>query len=422
MNFHGRWGFLGAAVMVGCLGVQGSAQAPAGDWTQWRGAGRDGVIAAGHVPAAWPDAWKPAWTAEVGEGYSSPVAAEGRLFIHSRRDPQEVVMALDATTGKTVWEQRYAAAFTKNQYANRMAAGPNATPLVVGSRVFTLGVTGILTAWDAATGRQLWRQDYSSTVDSSKLFCGTAASPVIAHGLLVVQVGSDVHGGQILGLDPATGATKWTWKGPGPGYASPFVATIGGESQLITMTNSSVVGLDARTGAGLWSIPFPDEWHENIATPIWTGTHLIVSGTRQGTHGYTLTRAGTQWTATQAWKNSTVAMYMSSPVLADGLIIGISTRQKGQFVALDASSGDLKWSSEGRAADHASVLLTGSHVVYLTSTGELLLVQRKAGTYTRDRSYSVANRSTYAVPAFLNGDLIVRDTTHVTRLVGAKGF
>lgn len=113
-------------------------------------------------------------------------------------------------------------------------------------------------------------------------------------------------------------------------------------------------------------------------------------------------------------------MYMSSPVLADGSIIGISARQKGQFVAMDAQSGELKWSSEGRAADHASVLLTASHVVYLTSGGELLLVQRKAGTYTRVRTYTVANRATYAVPAFLNGDLIVRDTTHVTRLAGER--
>src|SRR5690606_4129367 len=119
-------------------------------------------------------------------------------------------------------------------------------------------------------------------------------------------------------------------------------------SQLITMTNTSVVGLDARTGAGLWSIPFPDEWHENIATPVWTGTHLIVSGTRQGTHAYALSQTGGQWTATQAWKNSIVAMYMSSPVFADGLIVGISARQKGQFVALDARSGELRWSSEGR--------------------------------------------------------------------------
>jgi outer membrane protein assembly factor BamB len=419
VKFHGRCGFLSVVFLIGALVPAGSAQTPAGDWAQWRGAGRDGVIAARHAPAAWPAGeWTPRWTAEVGEGYASPVAAGGRLFIHSRQDPQEVVTALDAATGTPVWTQRYTAAFTKNQYANDMAKGPNATPLIAGDRLFTLGVTGILTTWDVATGRRIWQQDYSSTIDSSKMFCGTAASPLLANGLLIVQVGSDIHGGQIIGLDPATGVETWAWKGPGPGYASPFVATIGGDAHLITMTNTSVVGIDPRTGAELWSIPFPDEWHENITTPIWTGTHLIVSGTRQGTQGYALSKSGGRWSATQTWKNAGVAMYMSTPVLADGLVIGLSARQKGQFVAVDAQTGELKWASEGRAADHASMLLTGAHVVYLTSGGELGLVPRKAGAYVRERVYEVSTRATYAVPAFLDGDLIVRDTTHVTRLAG----
>jgi outer membrane protein assembly factor BamB len=362
------------------------------------------------------------WRAEVGEGYSSPVVAGGRIFIHSRRDPQEVVIALEAATGKPVWEQRYDAAFTKNQYANSMAKGPNATPLVADGRLFTLGVTGILTAWDAASGKQLWQKNFSPAVDSSKLFCGTAASPLLAHGMVVVQVGSDVHGGQIIGLDPATGAAKWTWKGPGPGYASPILADIGGTSQMVTMTNSSVVGINARTGAALWSVPFPDEWHENIVTPTWTGTHLIVSGTRQGTHGYTVTRSGETWSATLAWKNADVGMYMSSPVLADGVLYGLSAKRKGQLVALDANTGALRWSSEGRDADHASVLFTSTHVVYLTSTGDLVLVKRTADGLTKDRQYAdIANSATYAVPLFVGGDLFVRDATGVSRLTGSGG-
>ena len=99
------------------------------------------------------------------------------------------------------------------------------------------------------------------------------------------------------------------------------------------MTNGSIEGLDAKTGAALWSVPFPDEWHENIVTPIWTGTHLIVSGTRAGTHAYTLAQAAGKWQAAEAWKNADVAMYMSTPVLADGVLYGLSSKKKGQIVA-----------------------------------------------------------------------------------------
>jgi outer membrane protein assembly factor BamB len=410
---------LGLAVAVVASSATGHAQTPAQEWPQWRGSSRTGEVTAAQAPAVWPATWQARWRAEVGEGYASPVVSGGRVFIHSRRDPSEVVMALDAATGKPIWEQQYDAAFKKNQYANAMAKGPNATPLVHAGRLFTLGVTGIVTAWDTATGTQLWRKDFSKTVDSSKLFCGTAASPILAHGLVVVQVGSDIHGGQIVGLDPASGATKWTWTGPGPGYASPILVDIGGTSQLVTLTNSSVAGVNARTGAALWSVPFPDEWHENIVSPVWTGTHLIVSGTRQGTHAYTVARTGETWAATPAWKNADVAMYMSSPVLADGILFGLSAKRKGQFVALDAKTGTLKWSSEGRNADHASVLLTPAHVVYLTSTGDLMVFKRGAGNFTSERQYEVATSATFAVPLFVGGDLFVRDATGVTRLKGA---
>jgi outer membrane protein assembly factor BamB len=409
---------LGIATALIAIVATGHAQAPVQDWPQWRGTKRTGEVAGSQAPATWPASWQARWRAEVGEGYSSPVYAGGRIFVHSRRDPQEVVMALDAATGKPVWEKTYDAAFKKNQYANSMAKGPNATPLVSDGKLFTVGVTGVVTAWEAATGRHLWQKDFSKTVDSSKLFCGTAASPILAHGLVVVQVGSDIHGGQIVALDPATGAAKWTWTGPGPGYASPMLVDIAGTSQLVTMTNSSVVGVNARTGAALWSVPFPDEWHENIVTPVWTGTHLIVSGTRQGTHAYTLARTGETWSAAQAWKNADVAMYMSSQVLADGTLFGLSAKRKGQFVAVDPTTGTLKWSSEGRNADHASVLFTPTHVVYLTSSGELMLLKRGAAGFTADRKYEVAKSATYAPPLFVDGDLLVRDATGVTRLKG----
>jgi len=390
--------------------------APAQDWPQWRGPSRDGVVPAASVPAAWPEGLRPVWRVEVGEGYSSPVVAAGRVFVHGRRDPDEVVVAVDLATGETLWTQSYPAAFGKNQYAVEMAKGPHATPLVVGDRLVTVGVTGIVAAWDVGTGKPLWRRDFSAEVDTSKLFCGTAASPLALDGLVVVQVGSDVHGGRVLELDPATGETRWEWRGPGPGYASPVVIETRGERQLVTLTNGSIVGLDAGTGRELWSVPFPDEWHENIATPVWTGSLLIVSGTRQGTHAYALAEADGGWRATEVWKNPDVAMYMSTPVLGDGILYGHSARRKGQFVALDAATGAVRWATEGREGEHASVLLTPEHVVYLTEGADLLVVRRGGESFAVDRRYRVADAATWASPVLLGGDLLVRDANGLVRL------
>jgi len=381
------------------------------DWTQWRGPGRDGVVPAANTPASWPASLRRAWRVEVGEGYSSPVVSHGKVFLHARRDPEEVVVAINLADGKILWQQKYSADFKKNQYAVTMAKGPNATPLLIGNRLFTLGVTGILNAWDTATGKQLWTKDFSRTIDTSKMFCGTAASPLASGGRVVVQTGSDIHGGQIVALDPANGNTAWEWKGPGPGYASPVIIEIAGKQQIVTMTNGSIVGLDAKTGAELWTAPFPDEWHENIVTPVWTGTHLIVSGTRQGTHAFVITYTNGKWSATEAWKNAGVAMYMSSPVYGDGLIYGLSAKKKGQFVALDAKTGALLWATEGREGDHASVLLTPRHVVFLTNGADLIVVRRAADKFTVEKRYDVADAETWAIPVLLGADVLVRDAT-----------
>ncbi|HSK64176.1 MAG TPA: PQQ-binding-like beta-propeller repeat protein, partial [Pyrinomonadaceae bacterium] len=302
------------------------------EWAQWRGPGRDGLVSDKSAPAVWPEQLQRTWRVEIGEGYSSPVVSAGRVFVHSRRDPEEIVTAVNLADGKVAWEQKYEAAFKKNQYAVEMAKGPNATPLVMGNRLFTLGVTGVLTAWDTGTGRNLWVRDFSPTIDTSKLFCGTAASPLAVNGRVVVQVGSDIHGGKILGLDPVTGKTQWEWNGLGPGYASPVVIDVAKHSQIVTLTQGSIIGIDAKNGKELWSMPFPDEWHENIATQLWTGSHLIVSGTRQGTHAYTLAEKDGKWQAIEVWKNPEVAMYMSSPVFGDGLIYAHSSKKKGQLV------------------------------------------------------------------------------------------
>jgi outer membrane protein assembly factor BamB len=394
-----------------------SASAAAGqEWTQFRGPSRDGMLPAAVIPTPWPKSTKRAWQIEIGEGYSSPVVASGRAFVHSRRDPEEIVTAIDLETGQIAWQRTYPAAFAKNQYATAMAKGPNSTPIIVGTRVFTLGVTGILTAWNTTDGTIAWRQDYSPSVDTSKLFCGTSMSPMLEGGSLIVQVGSDVHGGRVLALDPATGKQRWAWSGLGPGYASPLAVTIDDIRQIITLTDGSIVGIDAANGASLWSIPFQDDWHENIVSPLWTGSSLIVSGPRQGTHAYAIARVDAKWQTKLVWKNIDVTMYTVAPVLADGVIYGMSNKRRGQFVAVRASDGWLKWSTPGRDGDHASILQNGEHLLLLTDGGVLIVAKRTAEGFAEERRYELSQSATWSMPVFLADGLLVRNANGLQRL------
>jgi outer membrane protein assembly factor BamB len=397
------------------FGLPASAQ----EWAGWRGPQRDGVAPASQAPQTWPEAFAYAWRVETGEGYSSPVLADGRVFLHSREGDVEVVAAFDLSSGARLWQQDYPALYIQNTIVPGALPGPFATPAADSGRVFTLGAAGILSSWDAASGALLWRNDYSESVQVTGLFCGTAASPLVSGGALIVQVGSDPGGGRVLALDPATGDEIWVWRGVGPGYASPIVVEIEGRRQVVTLTESSIVGIDAANGELLWSVPFTDEWHENIVTPVWTGTHLVVSGPRLGTHAFAVRREGDGWQAEPAWSNARVTMYMSSPVLAAGTLYGHSSTRSGQFVALDSATGALRWASEGREGDHASVMMAGGSLLLLNNDAELVVAQPDAEAFAVARQYDIADGATWAMPVPLPDGLLVRDATSLARLVPA---
>ena len=389
-------------------------RAAVGDrWQQWRGPSRTGVLTPDEAPVMWPATLKKQWSTPVGEGYSSPIVADGRVYVHARRDPEETVSAIDLAAGTMVWSRTYQAPVEKNPYAKQMAKGPYATPLLADGRLFTLGTTATLTAWNATTGALVWRRDFSARIDTSKLFCGTATSPLMTTSGVVVHVGDD-RGGTIMALDPATGKDKWSTSVAGPGYASPIEVTFGGRPQIITLTTKSVIGIDVATGALVWEFPFNDEWNENIVTPIPMPNGVIVSGVRQGTRRLSVTKTGSAFAVKEAWHTPDVAMYMSSPVLARGTVFGHSSKRKGQFVAVDPETGQLRWATEGRNATSAAVIAAGSHLVYLTTEGQMIVTAIDPSKYEDMRRYTVADSSTYAHPVVLRDRVLVRDQSALT--------
>jgi outer membrane protein assembly factor BamB len=399
---------LTALAFVSAVAITGHAF----QWPQWRGPSRDGIVPASNVPASWPDKPTLKWKQPAGEGYSSPVVAGGRVFVHSRQDPEEVVTAFDLASGKQVWRASYPAAFTKNKYATQMARGPFSTPLVAAGHLYTLGVTAVLSAFDTSTGALKWRKDYSKEIDTSKLFTGTAMSPLLtdgAKGLLIVHVGDD-GGGAFRAYDPATGVEKWSLPGHGPGYASPVIlGSASGPRQLVTMTDKAVVSIDVANGKLLWSLPFPDEFNENIVTPVMAGDVLVISGTRKGTLGYRLESAAGQSTPKQIWHNTDLPMYMSSPVADGPMLFGFSNRRKGQLFCLDARTGTTKWTTEGRAGTNASLLSAGANLVVLNTDGEMIILRRNPEKYEELRRYKLASSPTWAHPALLGDAVVVRD-------------
>ena len=398
------------AIFISVFWLCGVQAISAQDWAQWRGPNRDGVARDFVAPAQWPDKLKLIWKTEVGSGYSSPVVSKDRAWIHTRRGEEEVVSCLDLKNGKTLWSKSYTVAFTKNQYATQMGKGPYSTPVLYDGKLYTLGVTAILSCLDAASGDLKWRKEFGAP-DTSKMFCGTAVSPVVDQGNLIVYVGDDIKGGSMFALDPATGNERWKWTGEGPGYASPIVVELEGVRQIVTMTDKSAIGVELKTGKLLWRMPWPDEWNENIVTPITYKNLLIFSGVRKGTIAVAAQspQNGAEWTAKQVWNNPEIAMYMNSPVLEGDHLFGMSSKRKGQFFCLEAATGKILWTTEGREGAGAAILNAKDVLLILTSDASLIVAKKSAKGFEQLAKYSVADSATHAHPVAIGKSILIKD-------------
>ena len=144
------------ALLAGLLGL--GTQAASQDWPQWRGPNRDGAVMSFKEPTAWPETLVEQWKLDVGLGYATPVLVGDRIYVFSRQGEDEVLRALDADTGDVIWSTRYPAPFELNPYMKSHGMGPKATPTYADGRLFVFGMSGIVTAFDAETGKSLWRR------------------------------------------------------------------------------------------------------------------------------------------------------------------------------------------------------------------------------------------------------------------------
>jgi outer membrane protein assembly factor BamB len=383
-----------------------TAQSIGTDWPQFRGPNRDGVVASFVEPKAWPDKLTQRWKADVGEGHASPILVGTRVYVFARQGANEVMQAFDASTGTVVWQTRYAAPVMVNPAAQAHGAGPKATPTFANGRLYTLGMGGIVTAFDAASGTQLWQKPGTPTLP----FYGTSASPLVDRGLVIVHVGGNDKGA-LTAFDAETGRVKWAWSGDGPSYASPLVADVEGVRQIITLTQDNVVGVSAADGRLLWRRPFKTEYAQNIINPLRVGNTVIVAGYQVPTAAFRLVKKGEQWTTDNVWENAGVSQYMSNGVLVGDALFALSQRNRGQYVLVDVKSGKTIWTGMPRQAENAAIVRAGNVVFALEDDAELVVGRVNAGAFQEIKRYVVASGATWAQPVIAGNRIFVKDVS-----------
>jgi outer membrane protein assembly factor BamB len=403
-----RHAFVLTVVVIGCVSAL-RGQEGGTDITQWRGPARDGS-APFRVPATWPESLTQKWKVEVGLGYATPLVAGNRVYVFSRQGENEVMSALDADSGKVLWRTDYPAPFTVMKAAAPHGPGPKSTPVLSNGRLYAIGMTGIVSSYDAASGKLLWRKPGSPVVP---MYTSHSFSPLVDNGLVVFHVGGHDQGA-LTAFDLYTGEAKWTWAGDGPGYGSPIVVTLGGTRQLVTITQGKLVGVDVANGALLWERPLVSANFTNSTTPVAVGQTLIVSANLGPILALNVTKRGNQWVAETVWENADVPLRFSNAVAIGDTIYGLSTRNAGQYFALDAKTGKTLWTSEGRQANNAALTKAGNVLFSLENDGELLVIRPNPTAFEVVRRYKVADTETWTQPAMSGNRIFVKDISTLT--------
>ena len=387
-----------------------AAGAAAQDWPQWRGPARDGAAAGFEAPATWPETLTRAWRVDVGTGYATPILVDGNLWLFARWGEEEVLYSIDPESGEVRWRSGYPASFEMISATQRHGPGPKSTPAYADGRLFVHGITGSVTAFDAASGEQLWHVPGSPVIP----LYHTSASPLVHEGLVMVHVGGH-DDGALTAFDVETGDVRWSWDGDGPAYGSPMLFEFDGVEQVVTFAQEHFVGVSFADGSLLWSRPFTTASTTTSQTPVLYGDLVIQNGRGNGVTAFRVGRGENGWTTDDIWSTDEYSLHMANPVVRDGVMFGLSHLKRGQYFALDLDSGESLWESSPRQAENAAVVRAGNIVFSLEDDAELVVFEASRAGLQEITRYEVADSETWAQPTVAGDRIYVKDVSRLYR-------
>jgi outer membrane protein assembly factor BamB len=377
------------------------------DWPQWRGMNRDGKVAGFKAPATWPAEMTQKWKVVVGTGDATPALADGKLYVFTRIDADEVIQCLDAASGNKLWEDKYGAITVSGGAGSGSHRGPRSSPAVSDGKVVTLGIGGVLSCLDKDTGKVLWRKEEFTAVP--KFYTGT--SPIVVDKMCIVHLGGSDQG-HIIAFDLETGKEKWRWDGDGPDYSSPVLMTVENTKQVVFQASKSIVGIAVDDGRLLWQATNVATQSFNAATPVVDGQTVIYTRKNMGTKALKVQKEGDGFSVKELWSNPEIACEYSTPVLKDGMLFGFSERSK--LFCMNADTGEIAWVNETEYKNFGSILDAGSVMIVLTSDPEFVVFKPDGKQYEQVAKIKVADSPVYAHPVISGNAIYIEDENTLT--------
>jgi outer membrane protein assembly factor BamB len=336
------------------------------DWPQWRGPNRDGVWSErGILETFPPGGLKICWRAPVGIGFSSPVVADGRVYVSdselAKPKARERVHAFDALSGKHIWNYSYDVNYPENAFDEKYPRGPISTPIVADGRIYTWGPAGNLFCLDALKGDVVWQKDIQKEYPNTYL--DSAGSPLIEGNLLIVPVGAKPDA-CVIAFDKSTGQEIWKSLDEQPSASSPIVISAGGKRQLIVWTPQAVTALDPSTGNTYWRVPLNTTQDATVSTPVYHDGNLFIGGLMlkldRDKPAATIIWPKSRATARRILSDTSTALFRDDYIY--------SARSAGELVCLEASTGNQLWET-----DKVTDLKSGASIHLIANADSALL-------------------------------------------------
>ena len=399
----------------------GTALLCAADWPQYRGPNQDG-ISTESVELKWAAAGpRVVWKVPTRNGFSSFAVSGGKAFTQVNRDlngvPREIVVALDAATGKELWfveigVGKYDQGGDSGTPDNKGGDGPRSTPTVSDGKVYVLTQSLVLYCFDAESGKTVWTKNLIKEHAGRNIGWKNAASAVVDGDF--VFAGGGGAGQSLLAFNKHTGQVVWKAHDEVITHATPVVATIHGVRQVIFFLKTGLLSVAAKEGQALWRFPF----RFNVSTaisPVVAGDVVYCSaGYGVGGGACRISKDGDKFTATEMWKitgDKKVANHWSTPVFKNGHLYGMFSFKefgKGPLKCVELSTGQVKWEQPGFGA--GNVILVGNQILALADDGQLVVVEAAPTAYRELARAKAVTGKCWSTPAFSHGRIYVRST------------
>lgn len=378
-----------------------------GDWPDFRGPGRQGELHGVRIATDWnAEPPKQLWRQRIGPAWSSVLIVAGRLFTQEQRGEAEVVVCLDAATGSEIWSHQDAARFSDGQ----AGAGPRATPTFADGHLFTLGATGILNCLDPATGKVLWSRNIVTDSGAPLPMWGFSSSPLVADSVVVVYAGGPQDKG-ILAYSAASGEPKWTIAAGPISYSSPQLVSIGGKSQVLLLSDSGLVAIDAACGSQLWNYDAPVTGIWRVVQPRQVADNGLLIGSEDlGLRRLEVAQNERTWTPSVVWASRAMRPAYNDFVVLDESVYGFD---EGILCCVDIDTGKRRWKG-GRYGHGQMLLLADQRVLLVTSeTGEAALVAAEPDKFIELARFQAVVGKTWNHPVIAHGKLFVRNDEEI---------